>query len=108
MYLFILPMKSHIYFETWSIIYFASIAGKPVPVTWTRLAQTASASDTTLELQTPVTWSAGDHIVIASTGDHLSQNENEEREIASVSGDGLTLTLTGMHFALHHNLNLHM
>ena len=65
---------------------------------WTRLAQTASASDTTLHLQTPVTWSTGDHIVIASTGDHLSQNENEEREIANVSKDGLTVTLTGMYF----------
>ena len=64
-------------------------------VTWTCLAETVSASDTTLKLQTPVNWSAGDHIVIASTGDHLSQNQNEEREIADVSADGKTLTLTG-------------
>jgi hypothetical protein len=43
-------------------------AGLPVPVVWTRLAQTAKAGDRTLIVQEAVTWKEGDNIVIASTG----------------------------------------
>ncbi|KAG9478621.1 hypothetical protein GDO78_012332 [Eleutherodactylus coqui] len=68
--------------------------GIPVPVTWTRLAQTAEPGSTTLTLQKGVTWKAGDEIVIASTGDRHSQNENEKRTIQSVSADGIQVTLT--------------
>ena len=71
------------------------VLGKPVDVTWTRLAQTARVSDKTLHLQTAVPWSAGDYVAIASTGDHHSQNENEKRQIDTVSEDGLSITLTG-------------
>ncbi|XP_063113704.1 fibrocystin-L isoform X1 [Cavia porcellus] len=68
--------------------------GLPVPVVWTRLAQTAKAGQWTLILQDPVTWKAGDAIVIASTGHRHSQQENEKRTIASVSADGVSITLT--------------
>lgn len=47
---------------------FVLVSGLPVPVVWTRLAQTAKAGQWTLILQDPVTWKAGDAIVIASTG----------------------------------------
>ncbi|XP_056378576.1 fibrocystin-L-like isoform X2 [Hyla sarda] len=68
--------------------------GIPVPVTWTRLAQTAESGSSNLILQHNVTWKAGDEIVIASTGDRLSQSQNEKRTIQSVSADGKTITLT--------------
>uniref|UniRef100_A0A8C5WI58 Fibrocystin-L n=1 Tax=Leptobrachium leishanense TaxID=445787 RepID=A0A8C5WI58_9ANUR len=68
--------------------------GLPVPVTWTRLAQTADAGTSTITLQQSVTWKAGDEIVIASTGNRLSQKENEKKTILSLSADGKTLNLT--------------
>ncbi|KAI7798957.1 putative fibrocystin-L, partial [Triplophysa rosa] len=68
--------------------------GIPVPVTWTRLSQTAQSVSSTLTLMDAVTWKAGDEIVIASTGHRHSQRENELRRIASVSDDGRTLNLT--------------
>uniref|UniRef100_A0A8B9H868 Polycystic kidney and hepatic disease 1 (autosomal recessive)-like 1 n=1 Tax=Astyanax mexicanus TaxID=7994 RepID=A0A8B9H868_ASTMX len=68
--------------------------GIPIPVVWTRLAQTANSGSGTLTLMDAVTWRVGDEIVIASTGHRHSQRENEVRTIAAVSGDGKTLTLT--------------
>uniref|UniRef100_A0A8C5QTU9 Fibrocystin-L n=1 Tax=Leptobrachium leishanense TaxID=445787 RepID=A0A8C5QTU9_9ANUR len=68
--------------------------GLPVPITWTHLGQTAEAVTSTITLKQSVTWKAGDEIVIASTGNRLSQKENEKRRILSVSADGKTLTLT--------------
>ncbi|KAM9824037.1 PKHD1 like 1, tandem duplicate 1 [Neosynchiropus ocellatus] len=68
--------------------------GKPVPQTWTRLAATAAEGATTITLEKKVTWKANDKIVIATTGHRHSQKENEVKTIASVSADGLTLTLT--------------
>nr|DBA24045.1 TPA: hypothetical protein GDO54_011748 [Pyxicephalus adspersus] len=68
--------------------------GIPVPVTWTRLAQTAEAGSSTLVLQQSVTWKAGDEIVIASTGHRHSQNQNEKRTIQTVSADGKSLTVS--------------
>ena len=68
--------------------------GMPTPVTWTVLAETVAAGATEIKLQIPVTWSANDEIVIASTGGHTSQKENEKCTIASVSSDQMTLTLT--------------
>uniref|UniRef100_A0A8C5N9V4 Fibrocystin-L-like n=1 Tax=Gouania willdenowi TaxID=441366 RepID=A0A8C5N9V4_GOUWI len=68
--------------------------GIPIPVTWTRLAQTANSGTNTLTLKQAVTWNVGDEIVIASTGTRHSQKENEVRRISSVSVDGRTLTLT--------------
>uniref|UniRef100_A0A8C4XEU0 PKHD1 like 1 n=1 Tax=Erpetoichthys calabaricus TaxID=27687 RepID=A0A8C4XEU0_ERPCA len=68
--------------------------GTPVPFSWTRLAKTAEAGSTIVHLQNPVTWKAGDEIVIASTGDRLSQNQNELMVIESISSDGTTVNLT--------------
>ena len=68
--------------------------GEYVPVTWTHLAETAPAGSTDIVLKQPVTWKAGDVIAIATTSDRSSMKENEEKTIASVSDDGLTVTLT--------------
>ncbi|XP_075128051.1 fibrocystin-L-like [Leptodactylus fuscus] len=68
--------------------------GIPVPVTWTRLAQTAQSGSSTLILQKSVTWKPRDEIVIASTGGRHSQSQNEKRTIQSVSADGTKVTLT--------------
>lgn len=68
--------------------------GIPVPVPWTRLAETSKSGSSTLKLIKAVTWKQNNTIVIASTGHRHSQRENEVRSIASVSSDGLTLTLT--------------
>ncbi|XP_043073568.1 PKHD1 like 1, tandem duplicate 1 [Puntigrus tetrazona] len=68
--------------------------GIPVPMTWTRLSQTAQSGSNTLTLMDVVTWKTGDEIIIASTGHRHSQIENELKRVASVSADGRTLTLT--------------
>ncbi|XP_053349466.1 PKHD1 like 1, tandem duplicate 1 [Clarias gariepinus] len=80
--------------------------GIPIPITWTRLAQTANSGSSTLILMDAVTWNVGDEIVIASTGDRLSQGQNEVKKIASVSPDGLTLTLTDPLNYNHLGLNI--
>ena len=69
------------------------IHGKYVPVTWTHLADTVAPGATTIELKQPVTWSVGDHIAIATTGDRNSQKENEENYIDAISEDGRIITL---------------
>ncbi|XP_068250285.1 fibrocystin-L-like [Palaemon carinicauda] len=68
--------------------------GAHVPITWTHLATTANPGDTEITLKLPVTWKAGDEIIIATTEHRFMVNENEKRTIASVSTDGLTVTLT--------------
>ncbi|TSK31508.1 Fibrocystin-L [Bagarius yarrelli] len=67
--------------------------GIPIPITWTRLAETATSGSSTLTLMDAVTWKVGDEIVIASTGARLSQQQNEVRKITSVSSDGRILNL---------------
>merc|ERR1712016_311814 len=69
---------------------FADMHGKDVGVSWTKLAATASAGDTTLELSEAVTWPEGSEIVISTTSYEL--HETERRVIASVSGTTVTLT----------------
>ncbi|XP_048575327.1 fibrocystin-L-like isoform X2 [Nematostella vectensis] len=66
--------------------------GRHVQYTWTRLSQTAAAGDSELHLQLPVSWKAGDKVVIASTS--RSQEENEELEITGVSNGGKTIQVT--------------
>ena len=68
--------------------------GRPMNVTWTRLAVTAEAGATQLMLQDYVEWEVGGKVVIASTS--FSQRENEEMEIAAVEpGElGSIITLT--------------
>ncbi|KAK3879633.1 hypothetical protein Pcinc_015818 [Petrolisthes cinctipes] len=68
--------------------------GAHIPITWTHLATPASPGDTSITLKLPVTWKQGDEIVIATTEMRFMKNENEVRKIASVSSDGLTVTLT--------------
>ena len=68
--------------------------GEYVPVTWTHLAETATAGSSEIVLKQPVTWKAGDVIALATTSDRSSMKENEEKTVASVSADGLTITLT--------------
>ena len=41
-----------------------------------------------------VDWNEGDEIAIATTGNQMSQKENEKRTIKKVSSDGLKVTLT--------------
>ncbi|CAF1300760.1 unnamed protein product, partial [Adineta ricciae] len=67
--------------------------GKNVGQTWARLASTTAAGSSQITLQTPVSWSVGDEIIIATTGDYESQGESEVRTIASISSNGLSLTL---------------
>ena len=67
--------------------------GRPTPVTWTVLSETAPAGTNILNLKVPVNWLVGDWIIIATTGDHMSQHQNEKHRISDISADGLTLTL---------------
>jgi hypothetical protein len=67
--------------------------GASVLRTWTRLAATANAGATQITLQQPVDWPVGSTIIIATTGDYLSQGESETNVITAVSSNGLTLTL---------------
>ena len=72
---------------------FHSLIGKEVAQTWTRLAATANAGSTTIQLVDPVEWEVDDEIVIAATGHHHTQRENEKKKITAISGDKMTLTL---------------
>lgn len=72
--------------------------GKLWGPSWTQLGATTEAGATTLTLSEPVEWRAGDKIVIATTDYWIDQTE--ERTIASVSGNTVTLTqpLTYRHY----------
>ena len=67
--------------------------GKPINVTWTKLASTAQAGATQIELQDYVEWEVGGKIVLASTS--FSQRENEEHTIVGITAgaQGSILTL---------------
>ena len=67
--------------------------GASVVRTWTRLASTVAAGATQITLRQSVNWPVGSMIVIATTGDYLSQGETETRTVTAVSSNGLTLTL---------------
>lgn len=67
--------------------------GANVGQTWTRLAATAVVGATQITLQQPVNWPLGSVIVIATTGNYLSQGQTETRTITAISSDRLTLTL---------------
>jgi len=60
--------------------------------TWTTLAATAAAGSDRLVLAEPVAWSAGDVIVVASTG--YSEDETERRTLAALEDGGLTAVLS--------------
>ena len=67
--------------------------GRPLNVTWTKLATTAQAGATEIELQDYVDWEVGGRIVLASTS--FSQRENEEHMIVGITAgpQGSILTL---------------
>ena len=67
--------------------------GAPVGVTWTHLGLTANQGDTTITLKESVTWPVNSQIIIATTGDHLSQGQSELRKITNVNGNQLTLDI---------------
>jgi len=65
---------------------------------WTQLGETANVGDNSIELKETVDWSAGDEIIIASTG--FDMNEAEKRTITQVNGNILSLnsSLNYKHF----------
>ena len=67
--------------------------GTPVGVTWTYLSATAASQSNRIELKDAVQWPVGSQIVIATTGDYLSQGQTETNYIQSISPDGKTITL---------------
>merc|ERR1711892_179231 len=69
---------------------FADMHGQDIGVAWTKLAATAAAGSTEIELSEAVTWAAGNEIVISTSSYEL--HETEKRTIASVSGTTVTLT----------------
>src|SRR5688572_28894536 len=66
--------------------------------TWTKLAQTAAAGSTSIQVLNAAGWRVGDEIVLASTD--FDPRQAERRTITAVSGNTLTLDkpLTYMHF----------
>ncbi|PRW44355.1 G8 domain-containing [Chlorella sorokiniana] len=70
--------------------------GKLFTPTWTRLAQTANAGVSSLQLQDPVkSWEAGQQVVITTTiWKDEQENQNEVVTVSSVSSDGRTVYLT--------------
>ena len=63
--------------------------GTPPAATWTRLAATAPAGATTLQLQDAPGWRPGDRVVVASTD--LDPDHAEEATVVAVSGASVTL-----------------
>lgn len=65
--------------------------GTPVGASWVRLGATAEAGDTVLTLASPVTWAAGDELVLTPTEYDIGQLE--EVVVRDVSADGLSVQL---------------
>ena len=66
--------------------------------TWTKLAQTAAAGSTSIQVLDAAGWRAGDEIVLASTD--FDPRQAERRTISAIKGNTITLdrTLEYMHF----------
>ena len=77
--------------------------GIPRNVSWTRLASTAAAGQTSITLSQPVDWVAGEEILLTTTDTRI--DHAERRTIASVTGGGtvigLTSALTYTHSVIH-------
>ena len=66
--------------------------GRPVGVTWTKLSATANIGDTSITVKDSVAnWPIGGKIVIATTGNYLSQGESETKFITSINGNVINL-----------------
>jgi hypothetical protein len=72
-------------------------------VSWTRLATTANAGQSTITLSEPVDWMVGDEIILTTTDTRIEHTER--RTIASVNGAGTVVTLTApltyTHIVIH-------
>lgn len=83
--------------------------GKPKLRTWTRLASTANNGTSIIALMEAVDWPLNSEIIIATTGNRLSQRESEVRRIKSISSDGHNLTLdqplTYTHLGINRQVN---
>ncbi len=66
--------------------------GIPRNCSWTRLASTASAGQTSITLSQAVDWVAGDEILLTTTDTRI--DHTERLTIANVSGGGTVVTLT--------------
>ena len=66
--------------------------------TWTKLANTANAGSTSIQVLNAAGWRVGDEIVLASTD--FDPRQAERRTIAAISGNTITLDkkLDYMHF----------
>jgi len=64
------------------LLYVATTGIPRIP--WTVLARTAYRGNSTIVLQQPVNWQPGDEIVVATTGNYLSQRESEKVVVQSV------------------------
>src|SRR5262245_22409760 len=66
--------------------------------TWTKLAQTAAAGNTSIQVLDAAGWRVGDEIVLASTD--FDPRQAERRTISSIKGNAITLDkkLDYMHF----------
>src|SRR5215510_8458820 len=66
--------------------------------TWTKLAQTAAAGSTSIQVLNASSWRVGDEIVLASTD--FDPRQAERRTISAISGNTITLDkkLEYMHF----------
>ena len=66
--------------------------------TWTKLASTANAGATSIQVLNAAGWKAGDEIVLASTD--FDPRQAERRTIAAIRGNTITLDkkLNYMHF----------
>ena len=70
----------------------------PEKSTWTKLAKTAEAGSTSIEVLNAADWKAGEEIVLASTD--FDPRQAERRTIAAIKGNTITLDkkLDYMHF----------
>jgi hypothetical protein len=78
-----------------------ALHGVTPEVSWTRLAMTAEAGATQLDLLEPVDWQVGDRVVLTAT--EYDAEEVETATIAAVSNNGFTVTVASglqyRHFA---------
>ena len=78
--------------------------GTPHNISWTRLATTASADQTSITLSEPVDWAVGDEIVLTTTDTRIGHAERHT--IASISGGGTIIGLTNAlaytHIVINH------
>src|SRR5207253_116830 len=75
-----------------------SLHGNRSSNTWTKLAHTARAGSSSIQVLNAAGWRKGDRVVLASTD--YNPRQAEERTVTAVSGNALTLDkpLTYMHF----------